>query len=364
MRIPGPSSRRKLLALWLLVVAAIAPVAWNDACAAGKSNSEEVEALIQRGLRLRKAGDDAGALPELQKAHELAASPRTAAQLGLVEQALGRWDEAEGHLAVAIRSTGDPWVEKHRESLQSAMVIVRGHIGSVQITGEPAGAEAYINGRLVGRLPLNQPITVIAGDVDVELRAEGYQKRAEKIAVAVNQHKPLVMRLEKREAAASPAAPDAKRVDAPSEDAPAGSGAVNVSPAPRTGSPPRPLGPIIGWSVAGVGLATTTVGVVEALLGQSKMDGAVADAKAANAMMNLDLYMNAQAKLSSGHSQRTLGIVVASIGGAVAVGGVIVALVTRHDPSAENTQTMSLQPWVGASGDQIALGGLKWSRTW
>ena len=348
-------------ALCLVLIIATAGLASGGARAAGKASNDEAEALIQRGLRLRKAGDDAGALPEFQKAFQLAAGPRAAAQLGLVEQALGHWDEAEGHLAIAIRSTGDAWVEKHRDSLESAMVIVRGHIGSVQITGEPSGAEAYINGRMVGRLPLSQPITVIAGEVDVELRAEGYQKRAEKITIAANQHKPLVIRLERADAP-TPAI-DTKRSDgAPSEPVAATETATSAGTARPAPAGTRAIGPIVGWSLAGVGLATVTVGVVEALLGQSKMDGAVADANAANAMMNMELYANARAKLSSGHSQRSLGIVVASIGGAVAVGGVVVALLTRS--SSAETQVTRLEPWLGTSGDQVALGGLKWSRTW
>jgi hypothetical protein len=325
--------------------------------AAEKVTNEEAEMLVQRGLRLRKAGDDAGALPEFQKAYQLAASPRTAAQLGLVEQALGHWDEAEGHLTIAIRSTGDPWVEKHRESLQSAMVIVRGHIGSVQIAGEPSGAEAYVNGRLVGRLPINQPITVIAGEVDIELRAEGYKKRVEKVVVAVNQHKPVVLRLERVDA--SSATDEGKRP----ADPVAATEAASSGTARPASTEAHAIGPIVGWSLAGVGLATVTVGVVEALLGQSKIDAAVTDATAANAMMNMSLYANAQAKLSSGRSQRSVGIVVASIGGAVAVGGIIVALLTRSTP-AEATQVTRLEPWFGTSGDQVALGGMKWSTTW
>jgi len=343
---------------WLPVLAALAISGSGAAWAVEKTSSEEVEMLVQRGLRLRKAGDDAGALPEFQKAYQLAANPRTAAQLGLVEQALGRWDEAEGHLTIAIRSTGDPWVEKHRESLQSAMVIVRGHIGSVQIAGEPSGAEAYVNGRLVGRLPMNQPITVIAGEVDIELRAEGYQKRVEKVVIAVNQHKPIVLRLERVD---TPSATDDGKRSGDAVAATETGAAAGTARAVSTEA--HAIGPIVGWSLAGVGLATVTVGVVEALLGQSKMDGAVTDATAANAMMNMSLYANAQAKLSTGRSQRSLGIVVASIGGAVAVGGIIVALLTRSTP-ADATQVTRLEPWFGTSGDQVALGGIKWSRTW
>jgi len=55
---------------------------------------DEAERLTVKALDLRKIGDDQGALPLLERAHELSRSPRSAAQLGLCEQALGRWADA------------------------------------------------------------------------------------------------------------------------------------------------------------------------------------------------------------------------------------------------------------------------------
>src|SRR5262245_713516 len=77
------------------------------------SASNDEDALIRRGLELRRRGDDAAALPHFERAYWLAQSPRSAAQLGFAEQALGRWSDAEVHVAEALRAGDDPWVRKN-----------------------------------------------------------------------------------------------------------------------------------------------------------------------------------------------------------------------------------------------------------
>jgi hypothetical protein len=58
--------------------------------------------LIRRGIELRKAHDDPGAVPYFQKAYDLVHTPRAARQPGLAEQALGRWEDAEQHVREAL----------------------------------------------------------------------------------------------------------------------------------------------------------------------------------------------------------------------------------------------------------------------
>src|SRR5689334_12741785 len=66
--------------------------------------AEQAQELMQRANTLRRAGDDEGALPILQKAYELYRSPRTSAQLGIVESALGRWVDVDDHLTYALKA--------------------------------------------------------------------------------------------------------------------------------------------------------------------------------------------------------------------------------------------------------------------
>jgi hypothetical protein len=129
---------------------------------------------MNRGVELRKRGDDAGALDAFLKAYGLAKSPRALAQVALAEQALGRWVDAEAHLSQAVVHGDDPWIARNKAVLDQTLSEIQVHLGSVELLGGVPGAEVRLNGTPVGLLPLKTPIRALAGSVAVEVRAEGY----------------------------------------------------------------------------------------------------------------------------------------------------------------------------------------------
>ena len=99
------------------VAALVAVAAWLTALGGeARAAADDEEALIRRGVELRKRGDDRAALQELQRAYQVAKSPRAAAQLGFAEQALAMWPQAETHVSESLRARDDPWIheEPHR----------------------------------------------------------------------------------------------------------------------------------------------------------------------------------------------------------------------------------------------------------
>ncbi|HEX3695463.1 MAG TPA: hypothetical protein VH374_08730 [Polyangia bacterium] len=94
---------------WFLLVMA---VALSRSAAAIAADAGDAEALIREGVALRRAGSDVRALPLFQKAQEIAHTPRTAAQLGLVEFALGYSMDSEQHLAQGLAVPTDAWITK------------------------------------------------------------------------------------------------------------------------------------------------------------------------------------------------------------------------------------------------------------
>jgi hypothetical protein len=177
------------LALALLVAPATA--------AEAPSTGGETEDLIKRGNDLRRVGDDQNALPLLAKAYERQPTPRNAVQLGLVEQALGRWADSDLHLTEAMKAKQDPWIVRNRAPIEDALNRAKSHVGRVEITGEPAGAEVLVGGRSVGQVPLAEPVRVSAGTVDVELRAVGYRSALRSVRIEGGQYQPVVIRLER-----------------------------------------------------------------------------------------------------------------------------------------------------------------------
>jgi hypothetical protein len=155
----------------------------------------EVEALIQQGNALRKEAKNHQAFPLLRKAYDLSPTPRTAAQLGLVEMELSYWLEAERHLSEALAAPRDLWVHRNRPTLEATLRQVTASIGVLRIAGSPPGAEVSVNGRSVGRFPLEGPIRVAEGPVQVEVSAPGFVAQTRSVSVAGESQEHVVVEL-------------------------------------------------------------------------------------------------------------------------------------------------------------------------
>src|SRR5438045_8180465 len=160
MRAPPP---------FLLVLVAFAPAV------ALAQPAEDADALIREGLELRRQNQEQAALPYFERAHALARTPRSAAQLGFAEQALGMWVEAEAHLAEARLAEADPWIKEHRNLLAESAGFVRAHLGNLELETNLAGAEVLVDGKLVGTTPLTAPVRVAMGQRRSEARAPDFR---------------------------------------------------------------------------------------------------------------------------------------------------------------------------------------------
>jgi tetratricopeptide (TPR) repeat protein len=184
-----------------------AAVETNGDRAATASSKEEPEEMVRRGLNLRRAGRDDLALALFREALELRSEPRTLAQIGLAEQALGRWTEAEKHLDEALAATGDVWIGAHRLHLEESLAFVRQHVSSLSLEVEAEGAEvAFGDG---GFRPVPQaPVRIAPGPVSLRVRAPGRSDVAETVDLSAGTT--LLLRLQPAVALAlPPAAPPA-----------------------------------------------------------------------------------------------------------------------------------------------------------
>lgn len=95
-------------------------------CITRPAHAQSADALLHRAYELRLTGHDEAALPLLEQAYALDHSARVAAQLGLCDEAVGRWVDASAHLHEALAAP-DEWVARHLEALQSAYAAVLSH---------------------------------------------------------------------------------------------------------------------------------------------------------------------------------------------------------------------------------------------
>jgi hypothetical protein len=182
--------------LTVVAFVVVSAAAWVGAAPAGASDLPPDEDLNNRGVELRRAGKDKAARDLFQQAYDITHSPRATAQLGIANQALGRWELAEPLVEKALQSPADPWIKKYLEPLRTALDVIREHVARVEITGEPTGAEVTVNGSPAGRLPLPGPVTVAIGTVDIRLRAAGFQPEARKLNLTAQQYERVFVQLD------------------------------------------------------------------------------------------------------------------------------------------------------------------------
>lgn len=144
----------------------------------------EVDALIRKGVELRRQGKEQEALDSFQRAAQIRRTPRVVAQIALAEQAMGVWVAAERDLKEALAGAAqDPWVAKNRRQLSDALQVIQNHLGSLEVLGQPAGADVLVDGEIVGKLPISSPIRLPLGEVTVTVRKTGYEKVTRVVAI-------------------------------------------------------------------------------------------------------------------------------------------------------------------------------------
>ena len=106
-------------------------------------HAEPVDALLRKGVQLRKEGKDQEAFQVFEQAVAVQKTPRTVAQLALSEQALGLWTTAEAHLTEALDAKDDVWVQKNRPPLEKSLRTIprsprkRGNLGDPGVRRGP-----------------------------------------------------------------------------------------------------------------------------------------------------------------------------------------------------------------------------------
>ncbi len=266
--VPRPMSRWSAMAL----VAAIGLLSAVSRAYAARAYGPEEEALIRRGIEFRKALDDLAARAEFQKAYDLTHSPRAAAQLGLAEFALGRWEDADAHVGEALRVPSDPFITKYRGELEESLATIKSHIARVDVVGEPTGAEVFVNGRGAGQLPLGGPVSVSAGQVDVELRAVGFKRQSRTVTLAPGQYQRMAMRLE-REGDSGLALQGKAKLDVGPTNGSAPTGTTDSPPSntPRAAGSSSSVHAVAKWSALGLGGAGLATGIASTFVYRSSL---------------------------------------------------------------------------------------------
>jgi len=351
---PAGFSRRQRL-LRALLTAALACLAARPARA-----QEQPEALIRQGVELRRHNQDALAQGYFKRAYAIAHTPRAAAQLGLVEQALGSFIDAEQHLTEALENP-DPWVDQNRSTLEQSRALVRTRLFRVQTRGLPADTTVTIGHHapvavasdgvvwlppgstaLTFAAPERRPVTTNVGGVAgatvvLEVELAGLAGPA----AASSPRETAVPRAPGAAPAAS--SPPALAPPAPAPAASAPPTVVFAHPEPDTGHGRR----VAGVAVGGAGLALASAGIITYLVGASKQSA-----------IEHDAAFGRPYNTANGDYQ-TLGDVGIglAVAGAVAIAGGATLYLLNREPQAEAGGAAVSVGYLPGGGGMLRIGG-------
>ena len=267
-----------------------------------RADGDESDALINQGLKAMRKGDYQAALEAFHRAHQAKPTTRSVTEIGLAEQALHRWLEAEEDLAAALsEEEQDAWLEAHRSLIEKALADVRSHLGMLTVESGPRGAPVKINGQLRGLLPLSRPLFLLPGTVQVEITAPERRPWRSEVPIKLGETTQLAPIFEPFE---PPPVMSAASV--------AGTGDADHS----RWTEPKVLR-LVGWLAVAAGSAAAGTGAF--LLASSQ----------------------------AGSSRRLAGIECLALGGAVLLGGGTIAVVTTWRSTASDRRTAAIFSLAG-----------------
>lgn len=158
------------------VTSAHAQPALDEAPIAEPPAASEVAPLIEQAAALLEADNDHDALRLLQRAALLdPASARVRVYLAAAHQAMGEWIAAEQDLSFALAQRDDPYIVEHEEALNEALSSIESRLGLLQVSGQPEGADVFLDGQILGTLPLELPARILSGPHVLRVSQRGYR---------------------------------------------------------------------------------------------------------------------------------------------------------------------------------------------
>ncbi len=268
---------------------------------------ESIESAVQRANQLRREDNDKEALRILRAIYCRSPSSKIRAQMGLTEQALGRWVAAHDHLLQALEGRDDPWIMKNYNVLRQSVSAIEEHLGTLSVESNIAEAEIQLDGVALGTAPIHGKVMPI-GIFQLEVRARGFLSATRTVQVrSAEDHRETVE--------LGPAM--SEQLPSHNESSP--------SPEPRSTVPlavhSTDSGPRVAqWSLFVGGTALVIEGVIAQVVAQERASVYNDDERCL--WGNLSRYERCGAYRKDAQLARTVAIISYGLGGAAVAGGI------------------------------------------
>jgi hypothetical protein len=356
-----------------LIVGLVLVLCWIGIASAARAADADPKAAAREHFQKGVAAFDerrfAEAADEFETAYRLSPAFVVLYNIGQVHVILGRSVEAVDAFDKYLKQGASAVSADRKREVQAEIEKQSARIGTIAMRTFPAGAEVRVDGALVGQAPLPKPVRITAGRHTVSATLDGHAPVVREVDVAGRAELALELTLEPVTAPASavapapppPPAPPPVAVEKRAVEMPVIEKTViertyieTPSIERRPVEPPRPapssisVQRIIGLVVIAGGLATATTGGVMAFRGANRSN----DAEQRLSVPGLTdaEWDTALADFNAGKSQNERGWIVAGIGAAVLVGGIIVVATVP-----ERSNAVSLAPWFTAAAGGLTM---------
>jgi len=308
---------------------------------------DDPESLIAQGVRLRRQGKDVAAQGYFRRAYEMAHTPRSAAQLGLVELAISDFWHAEVHLSEAL-SNPDAWVTAQKATLDAAQTKGRKHLAALRIPGLPSTGTVEVSVPAWKAPESAKPDAegiywVPEGQLKVVASASGYKPASTLLTTVAGSRSTWPANLELLARPEPPKPPPAVAVASPSHSAAEPANPVEAS---KQGPVEAASGDGRVWRYTGLAMAAVGAGaIVGGLVSRSIASNKVNHINSAGAAGGVYDDGDGNWKTYDG-----LGVGLTVVGAAAVLGGAALYLFNRSSGDPEKTAAMTSPSWNVALG--------------
>jgi hypothetical protein len=305
-----------------LLAAAFVVLFATSAHAQGTRPNKAAAAHYNKGVELYGEGDKKAAVEEFKRAYEMQPNFRNLLNIAQIQVQVEDWPGAYVSFQRYLADGGSKVTPERRTQVEDELKKLLAHVAVVTVTAADNDVDVTLDGKAVGKTPLDKPLILAAGAHTLVAKKEGRPDVERKGDLAGE----ITVALDP--GTAPPAAPPPAKAPAPTGPAPAPAHDKHGSSSGATW---------IGWGVTGaLGVGTVVTGVLAAKATSSYDD-------------KLKTFGVARSDLDSAQGKaRTLVIVTGGLAAATAISaGITLYMQLSRKPSRESPKDAHLELLFG-----------------
>lgn len=150
----------------------------------GDTDVGQARQRFARGVELYKEGSYDAALAEFNKAYEIAPNYRVLYNIAQVQRERHDYVAALKLFQQYLDQGGAEVTADRKDQVAKEITALKARVAELQVKSDVEGGELWVDGALVGTLPLGEPLLVSAGVRQVELRKPGFITSSKSLTIA------------------------------------------------------------------------------------------------------------------------------------------------------------------------------------